>query len=289
MAQGVFPAGKLNPAPGGLLSVADVVRHTSINGAWANGPYGWDSEACPVQLDLADFCSNAAEGTIAVSDGGPFGSWPFGIVSVYKCNTIGIKADERRKIAVRQNEAGTQKALEAELWGGYIAQASDRLKVPFLNDNSGVNVGTGVVPVEVGIAKLEQGLADCGLGVEGVLHLTRQAAQIAGSQGAIRMDSDGVLRTRLGTPVVAGVGYNPATVPAAPKKAAVPAPAKLGAQPDNQWGFATGPVSVHLGPSEFIGENLTIGSNLLETVAGRTAAVYWDSCCVIAVQMDTTP
>lgn len=288
MAQGVFPAGKLSPAPGGLLSVADVVRHTSI-GTWANGVYGWDTEACPVRLTLADFCANAAEGVIASSDGGPFSSWPFGIVTVYKCNTIGIKPDERRKIAVRQNEAGTQKALEAELWGGYIAQAAGQLTVPYLNDNKGVNVGTGVVSVEVGIAKLEQGLADCGLGVAGVLHLTRQAAQIAGSQGAVRMDSDGVLRTRLGTPVVAGVGYNPATVPAAPAQAPIPAPAALGAQPDNQWGFATGPVYVHLGPSEFIGENLTIGTNMLETVAGRTAAVYWDSCCVIAVQMDTTP
>ena len=49
MAQGVFPARGLTPAPGGLLSVADVTEHSGIGGAWANGPYGWDTDACPVR------------------------------------------------------------------------------------------------------------------------------------------------------------------------------------------------------------------------------------------------
>lgn len=287
MAQGIFPAGKLSPAPGGLLSVADVTEHSEL-GTWANGPYGWDSDACPVQIDLADFCANAARGTIVTSDGPPNGSWPFGIVTVYECFTPGYTPAERRDIAVRQNKAATQKALEAELWGGKIAQASDRLDVPYLANNAAVNVGAGVVPVEVGIAKLEQGLADCGLGVQGTLHLTRQAAVMAASANVIERVGDR-LYTALGTPVVAGVGYDPEVVPAAPAKAPVPAPKALGPRPDNQWGYATGPVYVHLGPSEFIGEHLDTATNVLQTVAGRTAAVYWDSCCVVSVQMDTTP
>ena len=288
MVQGVFPARALKAAPGGLLSVADVTEHSEL-GAWANGMYGWDTEACPVRLTLADFCTNAAEGIIAEAVSGPLNSWPFGIVTVYECLTPGIKPDERREIAVRQNKAATQKGLEAELWGGKIAQAADRLDVPYLTNDQAVKVSAAAVSVEVGIAKLEQGLADCGLGLEGVIHLTRQAAQIAGSVGAIRMDSDGVLRTRLGTPVVAGTGYDPDATPKAPAKAPVPAPKALGPRPDNQWGFGTGPVVVHLGPAEFIGEHLDIKTNVLQTVAGRTAAVYWDSCCVVAVEMDTTP
>jgi hypothetical protein len=158
--------------------------------------------------------------------------------------------------------------------------------------NSGaVNVGAGVVSVEVGVAKLEQGLADCGLGLGGVIHLTRQAAQIAGSQGAIRMDSDGVLRTRLGTPVVAGSGYDPSLSPAAATATVtpVPAPAALGPRADNQWGFATGPVYVYLGESQHVGEHLDISTNVLSVIAERPAAVYWDSCCAVSVQMDTTP
>jgi hypothetical protein len=289
MVQGVFPAQPLNPAPGGLLSVAEVVRHASTDGMWANGPFSWDTLSCPASLELADFCSNAARGFIVQSDGGPFTSWPFGVIAAYECNTIGYKPEERREIAKKQAEAGTQKGVEAELWGGYIAQAANQLEVPYLTNNAAVNVGAGAVSVVAGVAKLEQGLADCGFGVEGVLHLTRQAASVASTLGAIRMDDKGVLRTRLGTPVVAGVGYNPATVPAAPANNPIPAPVPLGPQPDNQWGFGTGPVSVHLGPVEFIGEHLDITTNMLTTLAGRTAAVYWDSCCVVAVQMDTTP
>lgn len=289
MVQGVFPARDLRPAPAGLLSVADVTEHDAA-GQWANGVYGWDSIACPVRLTLADFCTNVAEGIIAETDSAPNSSWPFGIVTVYSCLTPGIKPDERRTIAVKQNIAGTQKALESELWSGYIAQASGRLDVPYLTNNDAVVVsGAGAVSVALGIAKLEQGLADCGLGTMGVIHLTRQVAQLATQGGAVVMGNDGVLHTQLGTPVVAGVGYDPAVTPAAPVEAPIPAPAVLGPQPDIQWGFATGPVIVHLGPSEFIGEHLDITTNALETVAGRTAAVYWDSCCVVSVQMDTTP
>jgi hypothetical protein len=140
----------------------------------------------------------------------------------------------------------------------------------------------------VGVAKLEQALADCGLGTEGVIHLTRQAAVVAASQNVIERDGD-KLFSALGTPVVAGVGYDPSLAPAAPAKAAVPTPPALGSRPDNQWGFVTGPVHVHLGPTEHIGEFLDTGTNVLSVLAGRPAAVYWDGCCTAAVQIDTTP
>ena len=193
--------------------------------------YGWDTEACPVRLTLADFCTNAAKGIVAEAVSGTLNSWPFGIVTVYECLTPGIKPEERRKIAVRQNKAATQKGLEAELWGGKIALAADRLDVPYLTNDQAVKVSAAAVSVEVGVAKLEQGLADCGLGLEGVIHLTRQAAQIAGSVGAIRMDSDGVLRTRLGTPVVAGVGYDPDAAPRPPRRPRSPRPRRLARVP----------------------------------------------------------
>lgn len=289
MAQGVFPARDLVPAPGGLLSVADVTEHTSGDMRWSDGSFGWDQYGCPVRLDLADFCSNSAEGTIASATGKPGDSWPFGVVAVYECLTPGVTPEERREIAKKQVIAGTQKAVELELWSGAIARASNRLTVPYLNDNSAVNVGSAVVSVALGVAKLEQGLADCGLGTAGVIHLTRQAAVMAVSAQVVIPGDDGVLRTALGTPVIAGVGYNPSITPAAPSLTPIPAVPAVGPQPDNQWGFGTGPVVVHLGPAEFIGEKLNLTTNALQTVAGRSAAVYWDSCCVVSVQMDTTP
>lgn len=289
MAQGVFPAGTLNPAPGGLFSAAEVTRHGRGGDSWANGAYGWDSAACPTELILADFCTNAAEGLIGSGDIAENGSWPFGIVAKYECASVGLKLEERQQIARDQAEAGSQKAVEHELWSGQIAQAANRLDVPFLMDANATDVsGGGAVSPALGIAKLEQALADCGLGVQGVIHLTRQAAVAAFGQNVLVREGD-KLFTALGTPVVAGAGYDPSLTPTAPAQAAVPAPPVLGARPDNQWGFATGPVYVHLGAVESIGEHLEHTTNTLEVLAGRSAAVYWDSCCAAAVQIDTAP
>lgn len=293
MVQGVFPAGTLSPAPGGLFSAADVQRSAGVP-QWANGAYGWDTILCPSEIALSDFCTNQAELVLASADGGANGSWPFGVIAKFECYTVGYTVEERRRIAREQAEAATQKAVEAELWGGKIAQASNRLDVPYLANNKAVNVGAGVVPVNVGVAKLEQALADCGLGTQGVIHLTRQAAVIAASQNVIEREGD-KLFTALGTPVVAGVGYDPAVAPAVPAHAtatgtppAFPAPPALGPRPDNQWAYATGPVYVKLGGVDNLGEHLDHTTNVLEVFAGRPAAVYWD-CCTASVQMDTTP
>ena len=286
MVQGVFPAGALTPAPGGLFSAADVTRDAGTP-QWANGAYGWDSDACPTELLLSDFCTNQAEAPIASADSPENGSWPFGVIARYECYTPGYTVEQRREIARKQAEAGSQKAVEHELWTGQIAQASNRLDVPYLNNNGAVDVG-GPVKAALAVAKLEQALADCGLGTQGVIHLTRQAAVVAASQNVIERDGD-KLFTALGTPVVAGVGYDPAVTPAAPKNSPVPAPPALGPRPDNQYGFATGPVYVRLGGVEIIGEHLDHSTNVIETLAGRPAAVYWDSCCTASVQIDTTP
>lgn len=288
MVQGVFPSLEMHPAPSGLFSVARVVRHDSAD-SWENGPYAWDTDACPAQLILADFCASAAQGAIVSVSGVPSGSMPFGVVSVFECVSVGMSSDRCRNIAAAQVEAGSQKAVEAELWSGHLAQASGRLETPYLSNGQAVDVtGGAAVRVIQGIAKLEQGLADCGLGTAGVLHLTRQVAQLAGGLGALQLDALGVLRTALGTPVVAGVGYDPAVVPETPAVAPMPAPATLGHRPDKQWGYATGPLVVHLGPVDHFGVRIDTATNMMQTKAGRTGAAYWDSCCVVAVQIDTT-
>jgi hypothetical protein len=251
VAQGVFPAGPLSAAPGGLFSAAEVEKHGPSSERWASGPYGWDSIACPAELVLADFCENVARGVIASAPGGSNSSWPFGIVANYECITIGQKPEERRRIALAQLEAGTQKAVERELWSGAIALASGRLDVPHLTDGTAVDVTGGTaqtgVPAALAVAKLEQALADCGLGTSGVIHLTRQAALLAASQHAVVREGD-KLFTALGTPVVAGTGYLPSATPKTPASAPVPSPSAPGPAPDIQWGFATGPVHVRPHP-----------------------------------------
>jgi len=170
---------------------------------------------------------------------------------------------------------------------------SARLQNRFLTDSLSTDVtpASGKQSVYLSIAALEQALADCGLGAKGVIHLTRSVASLATRSGVIEV-VDGQLRTVLGTPVVAGVGYAPevvrSTSPTAPGD--MPGPRPVQPMPLDQWAFATGPVSVLLGPSEIIDEQpmLRISTNEITTLAGRPAAVYWDSCCTFAAHVDLT-
>lgn len=291
MTTGIFPAAKLVPAPGGILDgAAEVHEHADSWGQWTNGSFGWLSEACPADLILADYCSNTGEGIIASSDGAPGEGWPFGIITRYSCLTVGIKLDEAKDIALRQNKAGTQKALEWELWTGGSASASGHLSDRYLSSASSIDVTPtgGPVSVESGIAALEQALGDCGLGVQGVIHMTRSAASKA-TEYAIEWD-DGKLKTKLHTPVIAGVGYDPdvARATAPPTEVPIPPPGPVGPAPTKQWMYASGPVVVHLGPSEIINIQpmVNIVTNEITVLAGRPAALIYDSCCTFAVNVD---
>ena len=119
--------------------------------------------------------------------------------------------------------------------------------------------------------------------------------EVASGQNLLILGSDGSLTTVLGTPVVAGVGYAPAVVPAAPAAITLkPAPAASpllrapAALVTTQWMYATGPVVVHLGPVDQLGEFLDHTNNDLSVVAGRAAAVYFDGCCHFSANVDVT-
>jgi hypothetical protein len=286
MAVGIFPAHELKLAPGGLFSVADVSHHAPGGVSWTNFQYSWDTYACPVVLRTGDYCSSF-NGVLVDLDGVPADAWPFGITTSYQCLTVGMSLAERKAIAKKQAEAATQKGVEAELWAGFSAQAANHLEARYLNDNRAVDVSGGAaVSPSVAMAKLEQAIADCGLGTQGVIHLPRQAASLASATGGLTFNEDeGHAQTAFGTPVVAGLGYNPSIVPADPSNNPFPPVTALGPQPNVQWGFITGPIYVHLGPIEVFDEYLDIKNNLLTVEAGRPAAVYWDSCCVAAVQI----
>lgn len=118
---------------------------------------------------------------------------PFPLYAGIKC-TEGPDADHALR-AERQLEAGMGRALENELetWAaGGVA----------------LTAGATVVPA---IAHVEQALDSQYVG-QGVILISRFDATVAAAAGAIEEGESGVLRTKLGTPVIASGSVAPGTV-----------------------------------------------------------------------------
>jgi hypothetical protein len=194
-------------------------------------------------------------------------------------STMGTRPDEVEASAKRALDIVTQKAVEAEFWDGGVSKL-----LTIDNDNrylasaQSVDVtptpGTAV-KVRYGLALLEQAIAESPAGAQGLIHATRDVAS------ALRLDSDSnTLKTELGTPVVAGVGYS--------KRG----PAGTLAPAGKAWMYATGPVSVRLGPvivtPAKLNQAVDIRINNIEYFVDRSAAVTWSTSDSYAVLVDLT-
>lgn len=101
-----------------------------------------------------------------------------------------------------------------------------------------------------------EGAIGCGAGTGGVIHMSRVTATRLIERNLVIPDGDS-LRTVLGTPVVAGSGYGVTNTV-----------------------FATGPLTVHLGPIVQY-EGFDVKVNDLVVKAERPAVVVWDDCCLV--------
>jgi hypothetical protein len=203
--------------------------------------------------------------------------YPFDIQASIRLSTFGTTPDEVKASATKALDLVTQKAIEIEFWNGDVAKTltSD-------NDNrylAGAQTvdltptpGTAIKP-RYGQAILEQALADAALGAQGVLHVTRDVAS------ALKVTADGeTLRTNLGTPVVAGIGYSRR------------GPDGANAPTGKAWMYATGPVSVRLGAvhivPEKVNQSVDVRINQIEYFVDRAAAVTWSTSDSFAVLID---
>lgn len=272
------------PALYGILSPAATVIYDD-SAHWQSG-YTYETLDCGTEVRLSTPCSATGESVLAVEaeDGQPL--WrsyiPFNIETAFQCSSLGGRLLDYEAKAYSRMEACQQKAIEREFWTGALAKAEDAANGadPFPNrylastDVQDRTPGGGAaVKPKHGLALLEQALGDCGCGVRGTIHVTRGVASSLGLSG-----SDGSLETPLGNKVIAGSGYT-------------------GSGPDGtaptgtvQWMYATGPVTVRLGPilsrSGSRAETLDTRTNTVLVHADRSAGVTWDSCCHYGVKVD---
>lgn len=186
--------------PYGLFSV--LTPRTSADAHWQNGVQ-WETLSCDPAGGIGDpNCETPSETTglpkefIANGDLGE--ASPFTVYGTYACSPVGHTVDYAQERATEHLLAREEARVEQALWTGDL-------------DNGGfapgaTSVGVGTLSVTQGIAALEAWIATT-YGSLGVIHLTREAALIAVAQGSV-IAKGSTLYTGLGTPVVAGAGYD---------------------------------------------------------------------------------
>lgn len=277
---GIVPAVQPEIASFGLLSVADVTDHSTSDGHWING-FDFETEACNFNASLMQICA-PGEADLELfnnaSDPRFYPYKPFAIKAQDECLTPGWKVADRKAALLRNLDLVTQKALEMELWGGAYTAVANADEGRWLASEAATNLLTsGAVSPGLGLALLEKALGDCGVGGKGIIHVPRDVATILDTHAA----PDGkVLKTKNNENlVVSGVGYSGS----APGE-------EFRTDPLKPWIYATGPIVVHLGENELITPQLedaiNVRTNVINWVAVKPAAVYWDGCCHFGVQID---
>lgn len=271
------------PAPYGLLSPAATVVNDA-SAYWANG-FQYETLDCVSEVTLTDICNTS----VSVSGVEPTGSelfrtyHPFAVQTSFSCSTMSRTPAEIEQIARDRIDACVQKAVEHEFWSGALAKAAAE---EYTGDGEYPNrylASTGAVDVtptlgtavktKYGLALLEGALARCGCGIKGTIHTTREVASALSPK-----NEDEKLLTPLGNLIIAGPGYD-GTGPD-------------GEQPTGSqvWMYATGPVTVRLGPVETVPDRpnqaVNIANNEATYLVEQVAAVTWNSCCHYAVLVD---
>ncbi len=288
--QGFFPATKPVASPSGLLNSdgVQVVKHSTENEGWVNGAQDVEILSGAFDLILSDYCSGAPDALVQEAvDVCSATTYPFGVIASYKIEgRIGLTAEEHKSRVMDAAEVLTQKAVEHELWTGDLALSADHFDASYLSMNGSIEVSPGGAgtAADHALASLEWALGQCAAGT-GVIHMTRDVA-IRLSQHLF--ERNGKLYTILGTPVVVGSGYTGSAPAGSVPAVTVPFPAvtAIGAAPTTSWMYATGPLTVHLGSVQFIGERRDISTNEIVLMAGRPAAVYWDSSCHFSAEVN---
>lgn len=278
----LVPTAGLEVASFGILSPATTVyNHT--DSFWTSGITYENQDAGLVIMNGSIYGASPAENvTVVDNTDSPehFKTYyPFDVKASVKVSTFGTNPAEIEASAKNALDIVMQKAIEIEFWNGDVAKLLDSDNDNrYLASAQAVDVtptaGTAV-KVRYGLALLEEALGNAPLGNAGVIH----APRVVGS--ALKLEKDGKkLVTPLGNSVVSGVGYS--------KKGPTGADAGAG----KAWMYATGPVSVRIGPTivtpEKLNQAINTRINEIQYFVDGSAAVTWSTTDLYAVLVDLT-
>jgi hypothetical protein len=206
--------------------------------------------------------------TTAATD---FGGFTVYLASACTMRGVGNDDDEFKRRALASFEAFEPAQVEAEFWDGAIQPNNPHLTTAAPTLPNGATTTNAVN----GLALLEGVLQR-----DGVIHATRRMVTAWIAARVINDDEgDGVLRTYLGTPVVAGGGYSGAPPSGQPANAGTV-----------EWAYVTTMPSIFRGPAfvtpDTVAEALDRSVNTLTFYAERQYVVAFDQCVRAAVRID---
>lgn len=237
----------------GLFSVADPRPVSEAH--WRFGVQ-WQSQACFQTDTTTSNCFDEVDPLDTPDDSCVVRQFdPF---TVYAFNTDEIPG---RTLAEREDDtlarllAGEQRSAEEHVWGMLGAEA------PVVTDLTASSA-------HYGLAWLEQELAET-YGGTGVLHMSRSAAMMLYDFFRVQ---GGRLFTPLGTPVVAGGGYDQ----------------QGGAATGLATVYATGPLVIYRGDVDTRQQAVSKSDNTVSMIAQRDYVVGWD-CVTIGANLTIDP
>lgn len=258
------------PMPHGLFSV--LVPRSSTDPHWENG-VTWEPLTCQPASGVGEVSCEAPEGT-SVGWGLPKNfaeqpdgaeATPFTVYGSYDCSPIGHRLEYGEEQARQHLLAREEATAESIIWNG-VGPGEPGATNPTLPNilNGAETLGDPDTAPVVGLALLEDFLAR-EYGSLGVIHMSRASATILSDYLVVSGNS---LTTRLGTPVVAGAGYDTGGTGLI---AATPA----------LFGYRSDIFTA----SGRQGDLLDRGRNDLYAVAERRYVIGWDPCGTAAVDI----
>jgi hypothetical protein len=233
--------------PYGIFSVAEPRLATEEH--WRLGVQ-WQSQACGLTRTTYGPCNVPESGPLGEDNYCFVGQFePFSVYTFNNDPVVGHTLEEHRANAVQRLIATEQTTVEQYVWA--------QLGIDAVSTLSLTSFGPGVV-----LGYLEQKLAE-NYGGQGVIHMSRLTATYLWEYLQVQ---GGKLVTKLGTPVVAGAGYDPITSPL-----------------DKFKMYASGPVVLYRGDVDTRENAVNKSINEVSIVAQRDYVLGWD-CSVFGAE-----
>lgn len=242
---------------------------------WQGG-LEWEPQSCGVAASVAPCDQDDNLKAIDAADNPGVSTFePLTVWAGYRCSTFGGLGPEREQRARNLLAAHESRAIEAEFWRGTVATAEEWDNNYLANGDSYTDLApSDTSPLVYGLAALEEALAGC-VG-RGVIHATVPTVTGWIAAQAVRREGP-LLLTGLNTLVIAGAGYDGAGDDGV-----------VDTTGHTAWAFGTGLVDLRLDEVVVLGDEHTIDRrrNTWEVRAERLAAVTFDPCCHVGINVD---